>query len=276
MIESLSRLRLLALLFAFGGLLFGLADPVLELGPQSAFAQDGEDDAADEEAAEEDDEGAESEAPKTYLGWMFKALGIWVVPLLILSFAMISLIGMNLFQVRRGVLLPDEFVESFDEKLSAKDYQGAFNQAQGDDSLVANVLEAGLQRLGKGYDEALEAMQEVGEDEAMRHEHRLSWLATIGAVAPMVGLMGTVAGMIESFRTIATSETAPSPSELADGISTALFTTLAGLAIAIPAMIFYGFLRNRLSRLMLETGIVSERFMSRLPNPAAKKAAAKS
>ena len=81
--------------------------------------------------------------------------------------------------------------------------------------------------------------------------------------APMIGLMGTVAGMIGSFQTIAESTTSPKPSELADGISTALFTTLVGLAIAIPAISAYNILKNRVARLVLEVGILSEGLMSR-------------
>ena len=125
------------------------------------------------------------------------------------------------------------------------------------------MLAAGLSKLNRGYDEAIEGMQEVGEDEAMAMEHKLSYLALIGTVAPMLGLMGTVQGMIESFETISNSAVAPKPSELAEGISKALFTTLIGLGIAVPAMVFYSILKNRIQRLVLEIGMVSEGLMSR-------------
>ena len=106
-------------------------------------------------------------------------------------------------------------------------------------------------------------LQEAGEDENMALEHRLSYLALIGSVAPMCGLLGTVQGMITSFDKIATSAVSPKPSELAGGISTALVTTLLGLGIAIPAMVFYSILKNRIQRLVLEIGMVSEGLMSR-------------
>jgi biopolymer transport protein ExbB len=79
----------------------------------------------------------------------------------------------------------------------------------------------------------------------------------------MIGLAGTVWGMIGAFESIATSAVQPKPKELAADIYTALFTTLEGLAIAIPAMVFYSLLRNRVARLVLEIGIVSEGLMSR-------------
>jgi biopolymer transport protein ExbB len=97
----------------------------------------------------------------------------------------------------------------------------------------------------------------------MKLEHRLSYMALIGTVSPMIGLLGTVQGMIASFNVIATATAAPKPSELAAGISTALFTTLVGLFIAIPAIAAYGILRNRIDRLVLEVGIISEGLMSR-------------
>jgi len=106
-------------------------------------------------------------------------------------------------------------------------------------------------------------MQEVGEEENMKLEHRLSYMALIGTISPMVGLFGTVHGMIQSFQVIAISGTSPKASDLAAGISTALFTTLVGLAIAIPAIAAYNILKNRIARLVLEVGILSEGLMSR-------------
>lgn len=79
----------------------------------------------------------------------------------------------------------------------------------------------------------------------------------------MIGLFGTVHGMITSFQVIAVSGATPKPAELAEGISTALFTTLIGLAVAIPAIAAYNLLRNRVTRLLLEVGVTSENLMSR-------------
>ena len=200
----------------------------------------------------------------SFLSSMLTALGwFWALIFAMLSFVMVAIIMMNMLQVRRDVLLPNEFVEEFEQKLNAKDFQNAYEMARGDDSFVARVLAAGMGRLSRGYSEAVEGMQEAGEDENMALEHRLSYLALIGTVAPMLGLMGTVQGMIASFNKIAQSAVSPKPSELAEGISTALFTTLIGLGIAIPAMVFYSILKNRIQRLVLEIGMVSEGLMSR-------------
>ena len=201
---------------------------------------------------------------RSFLAYIARACGwFWGPAFLLVSFILVALIIMNLLQVRRDVLLPSAFVEEFEQKLNAKDFQAAYEFARSDESFVARVLAAGMGRLSRGYEEAVEGMQEAGEDENMALEHRLSYVALIGTIAPMMGLMGTVQGMISSFDVIATSAVAPKPSQLADGISTALVTTLIGLMLAIPAMVFYGILKNRIQRLVLEIGMVSEGLMGR-------------
>ncbi len=236
-----------------------------------AYAQDA---AADEDAGEEAAAPAKKDAPaddedapkeRSFLTWMIEASGIFGAILLVLSFVMVALVMMNVLQVKRDVFIPQSFVDAYQQKLEAKDYKGAYDLCKSDESLVARVLAVGMGRLDRGYASAIEGMQELGEEENMNYEHRLSYLALISSIAPMIGLMGTVYGMILSFQKIATSTVAPKPSELADGISTALFTTLEGLAVAIPAMVAYSILRNRVSRYMLEVGMVSEGLMGRLP-----------
>ena len=245
------------------GLLAGLP-PAVVAQDDAAPAADAP--AADIPAAPAGDAATTAAAPasQNFLVWMLEANG-WFFGLvfLALSFVTVALITLNVLKVRRENFLPEGFVEDFEAELAAKEYQNAYELAKEDESVVARVLAAGLGRLNRGYPEAVEAMQEVGEDENMTYEHSLSYLALLGAIAPMLGLLGTVSGMIASFQTIAQSTTAPKPAELAQGISQALFTTLEGLAIAIPAMVAYSLLRNRVARHILEVGIVSEGLMQR-------------
>jgi biopolymer transport protein ExbB len=209
---------------------------------------------------------------ENYLSWAFKALG-WGYSLifLALSFTLVALFVMNLLTARRDNVVPVHLVEGFEAHLNEKRYQEAYEMAKNDESFLGQVLSAGLAKLSSGYDQAIEAMQEVGEEENMKLEHRLSYMALIGTISPMVGLFGTVHGMITSFSVIAMSESTPKASKLAEGISTALFTTLLGLFIAIPAIAAYNILRNRISRLVLEVGILSEGLMSRFENLGAQK-----
>jgi len=206
------------------------------------------------------------------LGWAFKSLGVeYSLVFLSLSFTLVALFVMNLLTARRQQIVPAELVDGFEDLLNEKKYQDAFDLAKRDESFLGKVLSAGLAKLSVGYPQAIESMQEVGEEENMKLEHRLSYMALIGTISPMIGLFGTVHGMILAFQVIAFSPMQPKASELAAGISTALFTTLVGLFIAIPAIAAYNILRNRIARLVLEVGIVSEGLMSRFQAMGEKK-----
>ncbi len=206
---------------------------------------------------------AASEAPPSFLAWAFRALGLtYSIVFLSLSFTLVALFVMNLLSARRENLCPQALIEGFEGHLSQGAYQEAYELARADESFLGQVLAAGLAKVSQGYAQAIEAMQQVGEEENMKLEHRLSYLALIGTISPMIGLFGTVDGMIRSFSEIAFTTTTPKPSKLAEGISTALFTTLVGLAIAIPAIAAYNILRNRIARLVLEVGVRSEELMS--------------
>ncbi len=258
---------LIALVLGFATPALALQDEAADAAPADAAPAEPEapapaaNDAPAAEAAGTDDAVEDSES---FLGMLVRANGWLFGPIfLCMSFVLVALILINAMQIRRENLLPTSFVEDFEQKLAGKDYQGAYETARTDDSFVARVLAAGLAKLSRGYPEAVEGMQEVGEEENMVLEHRLSYLALIGSIAPMVGLLGTVWGMVAAFQTIARSTTQPKPAELADGIATALVTTLEGLVIAIPAMIAYSLLRNRAARYVLEVGMVSDGLMQR-------------
>ncbi|MEX0677519.1 MAG: MotA/TolQ/ExbB proton channel family protein [Pirellulales bacterium] len=207
------------------------------------------------------------------LSFYYNALGpFYTVIFLLISFVFVALVVMNIMSLRRQAVVPPDLVQNFEAMLNEKRFQDAYELAKNDESFLGHVLAAGLAKLQEGYPQAVEAMQEVGEDENMRLEQRLSYIALIGTVSPMVGLLGTVDGMVAAFRVIASSNVQPKPSQLAQGISMALITTLVGLWLAIPAIAVFGYFRNRLQRLVLEVGIYSERLMSRFQNVGPKKA----
>lgn len=252
-----------------------------------AMAQDAEEPAAEAPAAADapatpapaadasvkDATAGTPEAPQiSYLAWVVEAMGWhYTIAFLAISFALVALFVMNLLAARRENVVPTALVEGFEQHLAAKQYQEAYDLAKADESFLGHILSAGLSRISSGYSEAVEAMQEVGEEENLRMEQRLGYLALIGTISPMIGLLGTVEGMVESFMVIANTNTGtPDPQELAKGISKALFTTLVGLYLAIPALTAYHLIRNRVSRLVLEVGVVSEGMMRRFRKPAEK------
>ena len=219
--------------------------------------------------------GGETDQPKRYsnaLFWLAESLGIlYIGVFLLLSFIFVALCVMNLLTARRDSMCPVHLIEGFEACLNEQKYQEAYELAKSDESILGNVLSAGLAKLSSGYSEAIEAMQEVGEEENMKLEHRLSYVNLIAQISPMVGLFGTVHGMINAFYEIAVGGATPDPNKLADGISKALLTTLIGLFVAIPALAVFRILRNRVQRLMLEVGITSEGLMSRFQTATPKK-----
>ena len=251
---------------------------LLDAAPAVAQDDSGDDDG--EPAADKTADGADAAGapkPKSRLTWMWEALGVFYSAVFLgLSFTLVALFVMNLLTARRENVVPVALVEGFESHLNEKRYQEAYEMAKNDESFLGQVLSAGLAKLSAGYDQAIEAMQEVGEDENMKLEHRLSYLGLIGTISPMVGLLGTVHGMVRAFGKIGIGQV--KAEVLALDISTALFTTLVGLMIAIPAIAAFNILRNRVQRLVLEVGILSEGLMGRFSTigagggtPAAKK-----
>lgn len=275
--RRLGRFRSALLLSWLGIFSLGVtaAAVVALLAPSVAVAQN-EEEAGGGEAAPASDTGGGEESggnkDQTMLQWMWEALGAgYMLVFLGLSFTLVALFVMNLLTARRENVLPEHLVEQFEAHLDERRWQDAYELAKNDESFLGQVLEAGLAKLSAGYAPAIEAMQEVGEEESMKLEHRLSYMALIGTISPMVGLFGTVQGMIASFSEIARGGGTPKADQLAKGISTALFTTLVGLAIAIPAIAAFNILKNRVARLVLQVGTTSEGLMSRFQNLQAQK-----
>ena len=224
-------------------------------------------------AQDSDDKKEASSDSTSLLGKAITSLGIVFGPLfLIVSFALVALIVMNILTARRDNIAPIHLVEGFEDHLNEKRFQEAYEMAKNDDSFLGLVLSAGLAKLSGGHSQAIEAMQEVGEEENMKLDHKLSYIALIGTVAPMLGLLGTVVGMIMAFSEIGNTRGGGKPDAriLAQNISTALWTTFVGLSIAIPAIGAFTILRNRVSRLVLEVGILSEGLMGRFQNVGKK------
>ena len=243
-----------------------------------AVAQDGDAAAQDDGAGVDDaaaapaesDKTKEKKEPKSALGWLIEALGIYLIVFLLISVALVSLMIMNFLAVRRSVVCPPDLIDGFQAHLDEKQYQEAYELAKADESFLGNVLSAGLSKVSTSYKHSVAAMQDVGAEENMKLDHRASYLALIGTLAPMIGLLGTVDGMIRSFYYIATAGTAPDTNKLAEGISTALLTTLVGLMIAIPAIAGYNIVKNMIQKLVLDVGITSDNLMGRFEKVGSK------
>ena len=197
------------------------------------------------------------------LMWYLRACGWFGPPFIILSIVFVTLAIMNWLAISRNAIAPPEMIEQFQTKLENKEYQEAYELAKESDSLFGRIFAVGLVAMSDGigsddFAAAKQAMDDTAEEEVLRLEHRLSYLGTIAAIAPMIGLLGTVYGMIITFTVIADSVITPPPRDLAGGISLALVTTQIGLMIAIPALILFEVFKNRLTRFVLELTIQTE------------------
>ena len=212
---------------------------------------------------------------ETFLHWMWRASGPIGIVIAAMSVYLVALVVWMGFQYRRSVAVPEALVREVSELVGQKRYGEAYQRLMVDPSFLARVLAAGVRKLPGGLAPALRAMEMANDDATMEMEHRTTYLATVGTLGPMIGLVGTVYGMILSFRVIATAGSSPQASQLAAGISTALFATLEGIAISIPAIYFYAMYRNRIARLSLEVALTAESLLEqfspgvRTPHPLA-------
>ena len=216
-------------------------------------------------------EGAEDDGPaptrvearESFLRWMVRASGPIGLVILGMSFYLIALVAWMFLHYRMPVVAPGELVGDVQNLLEQAKYNEAYHRLAEDDSFFARVLAAGVRKLPAGLDQGRRAMELANEDATMQMEHRTTYLATVGTLGPMIGLVGTVYGMILSFRVIAVEGSSPQAADLAKGISTALFATLEGIAVSIPAIYFHALFRNRIARLSLEVGMMVEPLLER-------------
>ncbi len=195
---------------------------------------------------------------ESFLAWMARASGPIGLVISAMSFYLFALVIWMALRYRSEIAMPRLLVRELQELLEQKKYSEAYHRLIADDSLLARILTAGVRKLPVGLPMAQRAMELANENATMEMEHRTTYLATVGTLGPMIGLVGTVYGMIMAFRVIALEGSSPQASQLAAGISTALFATLEGIAISIPAIFFYSMFRNRIARLSLEVAMGAE------------------
>ncbi len=218
-------------------------------------------------AADDADSGDSAPAPKSenFLIWFLRALGWkYVLAFGAISFLLVAFIFKFSLSMRRSVLMPDEIVQGFEDEIAEKHFSEAYDLVSNDDSFMAQVLAAGMPRLQQGREAAQKAMEDVITSESMKLDHQLSYVGLIATVSPMIGLLGTVDGMVASFSVIAKATGSPKASELANGISMALITTMTGLIFSIPALIFFALMKNNINKIIFDIAVKGEQSMDQL------------
>ncbi|MCX6968404.1 MAG: MotA/TolQ/ExbB proton channel family protein [Verrucomicrobia bacterium] len=188
---------------------------------------------------------------------------IWLV-ILGTSATMVTLVIQNFFTLRAAKLAPPTLVESLTSLIAAGNYQEAWETCNANENYIANVLKAGLSRLGRGKEAVEDALSEHGLREATLIRTRNSYLSVIGVVSPMIGLLGTVIGMIGAFSVLAGSGISD-PRALSGKIGEVLIATASGLFIAIPAFVFYYIFRNRAQMAIVHADDVVNTLVRDLP-----------
>ena len=163
---------------------------------------------------------------------------------------------------------PERFTRAVADYVEAGDLAGAMAYCRGEESAVARIITAGLERLGRPIGEIQEAVEAAGKRETFELEKRTDLLASAAAIAPLLGFLGTVLGMIKAFQQIQALEGQVNPSVLAGGIWEALVTTASGLVVGVIALFAYNFLLNRISRVIHELELAAAHFIDTLQAPA--------
>lgn len=164
--------------------------------------------------------------------------GILMIPLLLCSFVAFMFILERAFSLRRKNILPKNFIIRSEELLQNKKLDELKISCKTEPSTLSQIVLAGLKRIEQEREVIREAMEEEGKKQGTQIYRYLEVLGTIAGAAPLLGLLGTVTGMIRIFRSVAI-EGVGNPAALAGGISEALITTASGLTIAIPTFFFY-------------------------------------
>lgn len=182
---------------------------------------------------------------------LFQKGGFLMYPIAICSIVALAVFLERLWALRHEKVVPQELLLEVLDLLAKGKLTEAQTLCRRWNSPLAEVIYTGLLHYGKDRSTIKERMEEVGRHEVAELERHINVIGTVAAVAPLLGLLGTVTGMIKSFNVIAAQGVAE-PQSLAGGISEALLTTAAGLIVAIPAVIMYRYLSSKVRSLSLE------------------------
>jgi len=202
---------------------------------------------------------------KMNLWQIFLAGGPVMWPILLCSIFALAIVIEKWFHLRRIKIDTEEFLSAILEKMKRHQIKEALQICDSTKSPVSNILKAGILKYDRPRPQVKEAIEDASLYEIPRLEKNLPALATIAHISPLLGLLGTVTGMVRAFQVIqakATSFHPVSPGDLAGGIWEALLTTVAGLVVAIPTFVAYNYLVNRINNFILEMERASTEFVN--------------
>lgn len=197
---------------------------------------------------------ADGKIPVRNLLQIFHDGGLMMYPIALCSFALMVFSFERLIHLRRGRVIPRPFVNRLIEQLQQQqiDRDEGIELCEKNSNPMSKIMISALKRYGRPAVEVEQAVLDAGERESNQLRKHMRLLSAISNIAPLLGLLGTVMGMIQSFNDISTSQAMGRPEMLAGGISQALLTTAAGLLVAIPAYAMYVYFVGHIDRLIIE------------------------
>lgn len=181
-----------------------------------------------------------------------------ILVLLALSVLAAYLVIDHLLSVRRVDIMPGGLAEHVRKLLARRQVDEARELCNGQPSVLSFVLLHGIAEIEYGWSAVEKAVEDALAEQSARLYRKIEYLSVIGNIAPMVGLLGTVSGMIMAFQQVAATQATAGAPQLAEGIYQALVTTVGGLIVAIPAIAAFAVFRNRVDQLVAETGYVAQ------------------
>jgi biopolymer transport protein ExbB len=182
--------------------------------------------------------------------------------IILLSCVALGLVIDYALTIRRAKLAPVEDIATFKDLVEKQDFTRVKEVAKAKPTFLSDVLTAGLDEINLGYPAMIKAMEDTAEARTARQARRIEHLNVIGNISPMMGLLGTVIGMLRCFNEISQVSGSIDPKQLAAGIFEALVTTCLGLIVAIPTLYFYAIFRNRLDELAGEASVAAEQIVA--------------
>jgi len=183
--------------------------------------------------------------------------GLIELVIILCSIAATTLVVEHFITIRHSRLIPRDIVHAVRAHMREKEYNEILRLCEDRPCFFTRAVESGLRRLKHGFDAVQESIAETIEKEGTALHSKISYLSFLASVTPMLGLLGTVWGMIRAFNKIAYFSGLGRASLLAKGVSQALITTATGLVVAIPVMAFFFFFRDRVNKIILEVEAAS-------------------
>ena len=203
----------------------------------------------------------ETPKPKATFGSLIQKSGLIGYMIILLSLVSVALMIEYALSIRRKTLIPPGFADEVLKLLIQGQPNVALQKCQNDPSALAQILYAGMSQYEFGWDAVEKSAEEATAEQASRLYRKVEYLNMIGNIAPMLGLLGTVVGMVIAFQQMAESAGYGRADDLAEGIYLALITTIQGLLVAIPCLAAHSLFANRIAVLISETTFVAEQVL---------------